>query len=222
MRVQVQGTDSTGTTIRLWQREEALGTCRLPLFGAHNALNAAAAVACGLELDLSFEAIAGALEGFQGVGRRLEMKGEVDGVLVVDDYGHHPTELAVTLRALRSNFPDRRLVALFQPHRYTRTRDHHAEFADVLAQADMVGILPVYAASETPIVGVESDLITSRLRDDHGVKTRSLIDIDDACDWAAHEARPGDLWLTQGAGDIARLAAPLLQTLRERGPGGDR
>ncbi len=222
VRVQVAGTDALGTTIRLWQQERELGQCRLPLFGAHNALNAAGAVACGLELGLEFDRIAHALEDFRGVGRRLEMKGEVDDVLVVDDYGHHPTELSVTLRALRSNFPDRRLVVLFQPHRYTRTRDHHAEFADVLAQADVVGLLPIYPASETPIVGVDSDLITSRLRDDHGVRTRSLVSIDDACDWAADEARDGDLWLTQGAGDIARLADPLLQRpRRDRAEGGD-
>jgi len=216
VRVQVVGTDAKGTSVKLWHREEPLGSCHLPLFGAHNALNAAASVACGLELGLDFAAIVSALEGFQGVGRRLEMKGEVDDVLVVDDYGHHPTELAVTLRALRSNFPERRLVVLFQPHRFTRTRDHHAEFADVLAQADVAGLLPVYAASETPIVGVDSDLVTSRLRDDHGVRTRSLMGIEDACAWAREEARPGDLWLTQGAGDIARLAAPLLEALRGR------
>jgi UDP-N-acetylmuramate--alanine ligase len=109
-------------------------------------------------------------------------------------------------------------VVLFQPHRFTRTRDHHAEFADVLAQADMVGILPIYAASEVPVVGVSSDLITSRLRDAHHVTVRSVVDVDDACDWAAVEARPGDLWLTQGAGDIARLAPPLLKRLRTPEP----
>lgn len=216
VRVHVVGTDADGTRVKLYAHDRELGTCHLPLFGAHNALNAAAAVACGLELGLEFDAIVTALEGFQGVGRRLEMKGEVDDILVVDDYGHHPTELGVTLRALRSNFPERRLVVLFQPHRFTRTRDHHAEFADVLAQADVAGLLPVYAASETPIVGVDSDLITSRLRDDHGVRTRSLVSIADACAWAKEEARPGDLWLTQGAGDIARLAGPLLEALAER------
>lgn len=216
VRVQVLGADTGGTRIQLWRHETELGTCRIPLFGAHNALNAAAAVACGLELGLDFAAIATALEGFKGVGRRLEIKGEADGVLVVDDYGHHPTELGVTLRALRSNFPDRRLVVIFQPHRYTRTRDHHSEFADVLAQADMVGILPIYAASEQPVIGVSSDLIVSRLRDDHGVRTRSLVGIEDACAWAASEARSGDLWLTQGAGDIARLAEPMIATLTRR------
>lgn len=216
LRIAVEGTDATGTRVHCWHHGEDLGSFHLPLFGAHNALNSGAAVSCGLELGLPFGDIAGALEGFQGVGRRLEIKGEVGGVLVVDDYGHHPTELDVVLQALRANFPDRRLVVLFQPHRYTRTRDHHAEFADVLARADLVGILPVYAASEEPVVGVSSDLITGRLRDAHGVKVRSLNDIEDACDWAAAEARAGDLWLTQGAGDIARLAEPLLARLSGR------
>jgi len=216
LRLAVEGTDETGTLVRCWHRGQELGSYRLPLFGQHNALNSGAAVACGLELGLEFADIATALEGFQGVGRRLEIKGEVGGVLVVDDYGHHPTELDVVLKALRANFPDRRLVVLFQPHRYTRTRDHHQEFADVLAQADLVGILPIYAASEDPVVGVSSDLITGRLRDVHGVKVRSVVDVDDACEWAASEAREHDLWLTQGAGDIARLAAPLLERLDRR------
>ena len=218
LRIAIEESDASGTLVRCWHRGEELGCYRLPLFGAHNALNSGAAVACGLELGLSFADIARALEGFQGVGRRLEIKGEVNGVLVVDDYGHHPTELDVVLKALRSNFPERRLVVLFQPHRFTRTRDHHAEFADVLAQADLVGILPIYAASEVPVVGVSSDLITSRLRDAHHLTVRSVIDVNDACDWAVAEARPGDLWLTQGAGDIARLAHPLLERLRSLDP----
>lgn len=215
LRIAVEDTDETGTLVRCWHRGQELGAYRLPLFGAHNALNSGAATICGLELGLSFEQVSRALEGFQGVGRRLEIKGEVNGILVVDDYGHHPTELDVVLKALRGNFPDRRLVVLFQPHRFTRTRDHHSEFADVLSQADLVGILPIYAASEQPVVGVTSDLITSRLRDVHGVTVRSVVDVDDACAWAADVARAGDLWLTQGAGDIARLAEPLLASLGE-------
>lgn len=216
LRLAVEGTDASGTLVRCWHHGTELGSYRLPLFGAHNALNSGAAVSCGLELGRSFAQIAAALEGFQGVGRRLEIKGEVGGVLVVDDYGHHPTELDVVLKALRANFPERRLVVIFQPHRYTRTRDHHQEFADVLAAADLVGILPIYAASEDPIVGVSSDLISGRLRDAHAVQVRSLVDVTDACAWAASEARAGDLWLTQGAGDIARLAAPLLEQLAGR------
>jgi UDP-N-acetylmuramate--alanine ligase len=221
LRIAVEGTDATGTLVRCWYHGRELGSYRLPLYGAHNALNSGAAVSCGLELGVPFDQIARALEGFQGVGRRLEIKGEVGGVLIVDDYGHHPTELGVVLDALRANFPDRRLVVLFQPHRYTRTRDHHSEFADVLARADVVGILPIYPASEDPIVGVTSDLIVGRLRDVHGVRVRSVVDVEDACEWAAEVARSGDLWVTQGAGDIARLAEPLLARLETSCSEGD-
>jgi UDP-N-acetylmuramate--alanine ligase len=219
LRVAVERADARGMELRMWHGGRELGPCHIPLFGRHNALNAAAAVACGLEVGLAYDAIALALAGFAGVGRRLEIKGEAGGVMVVDDYGHHPTELRVTLQALREAFP-RRLVVIFQPHRYTRTRDHHEEFADVLAAADRVGLLPVYAASEPEIVGVSSELISARLRQVHGVDVHSLRDLDEALQWAKQEARPGDLWLTQGAGDITRLADRLVAALEERAGSG--
>jgi UDP-N-acetylmuramate--alanine ligase len=215
LRVAVEGASARGMGLRFWRGHEQLGACRLPLMGRHNALNAAAAVACGLEVGLSFEVIGQALAGFGGVGRRLEVKGEAAGALVVDDYGHHPTELRATLAALKESF-DRRLVVIFQPHRYTRTRDHHAEFADVLAAADMVGILPVYAASEPAIVGVSSELIAQRLRKVHRVEVKSLRDLDEALAWAQTSVQPGDLWLTQGAGDITRLADRLVGAFQQR------
>jgi len=215
LQVAVDAVGPEGMELSFRLRGDDLGATRLPLLGRHNALNAAAAVGCGLELGLTFEAIAAALLGFGGVGRRLEIQGEVDGVLVVDDYGHHPTELGVTLDALRGGF-DRRIVVIFQPHRYTRTREHHHEFADVLSRADAVGLLPIYPASEAPIVGISSDLIADRLRHAHGVSTRSLTGLEDACAWAAEVAQPGDLWLTQGAGDVTRLAPMLLDALQHR------
>jgi UDP-N-acetylmuramate--alanine ligase len=215
LRVAQEEADSSGMRLRFWLREDELGTCQVPLFGQHNALNAAAAVATGLELDLDFDRIAKALACFGGVGRRLERRGEFDQVLVVDDYGHHPTELRVTLSALRGSF-ERRLVVIFQPHRYTRTREHHEEFAEVLAQADLVGLLPIYAASEEPIAGVESELIAARLEKEYGVAVKRLANPEDALRWAREEARAGDLWLTQGAGDITHLAGALVDMLRER------
>ncbi len=216
LRVSQEDADSSGMRLRFWSHGDELGTCQVPLFGGHNALNAAAAVATGLELGLEFESIANALACFAGVGRRLEQRGEFDGVLVVDDYGHHPTELRVTLSALRDSF-ERRLVVLFQPHRFTRTREHHEEFAEVLSQADYVGLLPIYAASEEAIAGVESELIAARLEKDYGIPVKRLANRDDAVRWAREEAKPGDLWLTQGAGDITHLAGQLVEMLRERG-----
>ena len=216
LRLTILRADSLGTEMELFLRGKRIGRCAIPLFGEHNALNATGAIAVGLELGLAFDVIARALGSFAGVGRRLEHKGECDGVLVVDDYGHHPTELRVTLAALRQAHPTRRLVVLFQPHRYTRTRDHHAEFADVLAEADEVGVLPIYAASEEPIVGVSSELIVTRLREVHGVEAHLLGHLEDACDFARRQARAGDLWLTQGAGDVTHLAPRILETLAAR------
>jgi len=215
LRVVQEEADPSGMRLRFWSHGDELGTCQVPLFGNHNALNAAAAVATGLELGLEFERVANALACFAGVGRRLEQKGEFDGVLVVDDYGHHPTELRVTLSALRKSF-ERRLVVLFQPHRFTRTREHHEEFAEVLSQADYVGLLPIYAASEEPIAGVESELIAARLEKEYSIPVKRLASRDDAVRWAREEARSGDLWLTQGAGDITHLAGQLEEMLRDR------
>lgn len=214
LRMRVIASGPSGCEMELHLRGERLGICNIPLFGKHNALNATAAIACGLELGLQFDAIATALAGFGGVGRRLESRGRVDDMLVFDDYGHHPTELGVTLDALRDSFGERRLVVIFQPHRYTRTRDHHTEFADVLAKADLVGVLPIYEASEAPIVGIGSELIVERLRDRHGIQTRLLTNLDDACAWADRVCADGDLWLTQGAGDVTRLAGMLVDTLQ--------
>jgi len=218
LRVAQESADDSGMRLRFWLRGDELGTCQVPLFGHHNALNAAAAVATGLELGLGFEGIANALACFAGVGRRLEQRGEFDGVLVVDDYGHHPTELRVTLSALRGSF-ERRLVVIFQPHRFTRTREHHEEFAEVLAAADYVGLLPIYAASEEPIAGVESELIAARLEKQYEVPVKRLASPEDAVRWAREEARTGDLWLTQGAGDITHLAGSLVEMLRAREEG---
>ena len=206
--------DDTGTHLRFWLEGNEIGSCQVPLYGKHNVLNAAAAVACGIELGLDFESIASSLACFGGVGRRLEQKGEYSGILVVDDYGHHPTELRVTLEALRASF-QRRLVVIFQPHRYTRTRDLHREFAEVLSVADEVGILPIYAASEDPIEGIDSELIAFGLEENHHVAVRRLGSLDEAVQWAMETARPGDLWLTQGAGDITYLADMLVNALRK-------
>jgi len=190
------------------------GEIRLHVPGRHNLQNALAAVAVGLELGLDFPTIAEALAAFSGVGRRYEDRGEHDGVLVVDDYGHHPTELAATLRVARAS--GRPVAALFQPHRYSRTQRFRAEFADVLASADRVGLLPVYAASEAPLPGVDSGVIEAAMRRKGLSDVTLLGGPEDLPAWLDDVVRPGDLLLTLGAGDIGRMVADVCEHLDRR------
>jgi len=140
---------------------ETLGPVELPLAGLHNVKNALAAVAVSLELEIPFPIVARALGSFAGVIRRFERKGERSSVLVIDDYAHHPTEVAATLAAARQTFPDRRIVALFQPHLFTRTRDFHGLFGAAFLASDLLLVAPVYGARETPIEGVTGELIAA-------------------------------------------------------------
>lgn len=191
-----------------------LGPLELRLRGRHNLVNALAAVAVGMELGVSFGQIAAGLARFAGVGRRFEERGEHGGVRVVDDYGHHPTEIGATLQVACDT--GRRVAVLFQPHRYTRTARFRHEFADALAVADTVALLPVYAASEEPQPGVDSGLIVSGLRD-KGLTGAALVeDLDEVRSWLDAAVRPGDLLLTLGAGDIGRLVEPICGHLDTR------
>ena len=185
-----------------------LGELEMTLPGLHNLR---AAVAVGLELGLDFETVSRALGGFAGVGRRYESRGVHGGVRVVDDYGHHPTELAATLQVARAE--GRRLVALFQPHRYSRTRRFRDEFADVLSAADRVALLPVYAASEEPIPGAGSETIAEAMREKGLDIVEVLEDTDALSRWIETELRDGDLLLTLGAGDIGRLVGEICERL---------
>ncbi len=193
---------------------EELGTIELPVRGSHNLRNALAAVAVGLELGVDFASIARGLSGFRGVGRRCENRGVHGDVLVLDDYGHHPTEIQATMEVARSF--DRRVAVLFQPHRYSRTRRFQREFADSLAGADTVALLPVYAASEVDPGDVTSDLIADGLREkDAGVVT-VLASPRDVPAWLDDQVQSGDLLLTLGAGDIGRLVDTITSHLDER------
>ncbi len=190
---------------------EPLGELRLPMPGEHNVLNSLAAVAVGRALGLELVTIAAALEGFSGVHRRFERLGDWRGAAVVDDYAHHPTEVAATLRAARQVFPGARLVAVFQPHLYSRTRDLAEEFGRALLGADEAVVTGIYASREAPLPGVDAELIVAAAsRSGH----RSVT----LCgDWRqvpqriADRVRPGDVVLTLGAGDIYRLAERLAQ-----------
>jgi len=198
----------------VWADGESVGRLQLPVRGRHNLLNGLAAVAVGRELQVSFADIAAALGSFQGVGRRCEERGEHGGVLVLDDYGHHPTEILATLQVARSF--GRRVVVLFQPHRYSRTARFKREFADALAGADCVALLPVYAASEQPLPGVESDLILAGLREKWMERLIMLDGPDAVPAWLDDEVAAQDLLLVLGAGDIGRLVDPICRHLAAR------
>lgn len=185
-----------------------LGNIELHVPGKHNVLNALAALAIGLELELPFSSIAAGLASFDGVGRRLEIKGETNGTTVIDDYGHHPTEVKATLSALRARYPKRRIVALFQPHRYSRTQALWNDFAQSFSDADQVLLMDIYPAGEEPIEGVTSNLILAPLQARHAAaqavphpltaeKLRSFL-------------KPNDVLLTLGAGDVWKYGEQLI------------
>ncbi len=198
-----------GSSFQARHRGRFLGEIRLQVPGLHGVLNSMAAVAAGLELDMPFEKIAAALKDFQNADRRFQVKGEKNGVLVVDDYGHHPTEIMATLSAAR-NACDRRIVAVFQPHRYTRTRALVEEFSRAFYHADVLVVLPIYAASEDPIAGVSAEKLVDR------IKNYGHRDVTFAGSFAAalqaleRKLRPGDLLITLGAGDVWRIGEDLL------------
>ena len=190
-----------------------LGPFHLHVPGRHNVLNATAAVAIGVQLGLTPEAIDQGLAAFRGVDRRFQTKGEVRGVTVVDDYGHHPTEVRATLQAARECGYERVLV-LFQPHRYSRTRDLMDEFATAFVDADVVQVLDIYAASETPMEGVTAEALALRIRERGGGHVEYAPSMAEAVKRLAGNAREGDLILTLGAGNVSQAGPLLLEALR--------
>jgi UDP-N-acetylmuramate--alanine ligase len=189
-----------------------LGPFDLNVPGRHNLLNATAAVAIGVQLGIAPEKIAEALHGFRGVDRRFQIKGKERGVTVVDDYGHHPTEIKATLQAARECGYGRVLV-LFQPHRYTRTRDLMEEFAGAFGDADAVEVLDIYAASEEPIPGVTGEALANAIRDDGGKQAEYAASVEEAVERLVGTARDGDLIMTLGAGSVSQAGAVLLERL---------
>ena len=196
-------------------RGQALGPFTLHVPGRHNVLNATAAIAIGVQLGVSPEGIRAGLASFRGVDRRFQIKGTVRGVTVVDDYGHHPTEILATLRAAR-DAGYTRVHVLFQPHRYTRTRDLEPEFARAFADADTVQVLDIYAASEQPIPGVDAAGLVEAIRRTGTVGEGGVHYADSMAAGVAalaHVAREGDVILTLGAGSVSQASAMLLQAL---------
>ena len=198
-------------------------TVSLNLPGRHNVLNALAAIAVATELEVDDAAIQRALAGFQGIDRRLQWLGDVQvaagRVTLVDDYGHHPTEVAATLEAARQGWPDRRVVLVFQPHRYTRTRDLLDEFARVLSEADALVVAEVYPAGEAPIAGADSKSLCRAIRSRGRVEPVLLKSLDELPGALADVLRDGDVVLTMGAGSIGAAAHDLPAALAATGEG---
>jgi len=190
-----------------------LGECTLRVPGRHNVANALAAIAVGLDVEVPFVSIQKALAAFAGVQRRFQLRGNVAGVTVVDDYGHHPAEIRATLAAAKAGF-DGRVVAVFQPHRFTRTFHLRDEFATAFNQADVLVLMDIYAAGETPIEGVSAADLAERIRA-HGHRNVTYLGGDRAqlLDHLCDITRPGDLVLTLGAGDVGQLGPALLARL---------
>jgi UDP-N-acetylmuramate--alanine ligase len=193
-----------------------LGKFRLHVPGRHNVLNAAAAVAVGVQLGVAPDQIAVGLESFRGVDRRFQIKGVAHGVTVVDDYGHHPTEILATLRAARE-CGYKRVHVLFQPHRFTRTRDLMAEFATAFGDADTVRVLDIYAASEAPIAGVDAEALVKAIGKAGGAAVEFAGSMPDAVAALAKEARDGDVILTLGAGSVSQASTALVEALGSHG-----
>jgi UDP-N-acetylmuramate--alanine ligase len=199
----------SGVRFDLLVRGESEGSIELSVAGAHNARNALAALAVGWELGVPIAAIRGALRSFAGVGRRLERRGDLLGALWIDDYGHHPTEIEAALAALRATY-ERRIVAVFQPHRYTRTHALADRFATAFRGAAELVLLPIYPAGEAPIPGVTAETLAERIRGGSGVTVRYAADYDDAARTARDLVREGDLFLTIGAGDVFKVGEIIL------------
>jgi UDP-N-acetylmuramate--alanine ligase len=195
----------------------ALGPFELHVPGRHNALNATAAVAIGCQLELPPEKIAEGIAHFRGVDRRFQLRGRARGISVVDDYGHHPTEIRATLAAAREygrNSGNGRIHVVFQPHRYTRTADLLDEFSSAFTAADTVVVLPIYAASEEPIPGVTAERLAARIQTgENGTRVQFAPDFPAAVAAAAACAAEGDLILTLGAGSVSQLAPLILAAL---------
>jgi UDP-N-acetylmuramate--alanine ligase len=183
----------------------------------HNVRNALAAIAVAGELQVSDQAVTAALAKFEGIERRFQNHGEirtkVGKVMLVDDYGHHPTELAATIAAARAGWPEKRIVLAFQPHRYTRTRDLLDDFASVLTEADVLVLLEVYAAGEDPIAGADGRAIARAVRSRGGVEPVFIESPDELLPVLEGLLQDGDLLLTMGAGDIGAAAARLPEQL---------
>jgi UDP-N-acetylmuramate--alanine ligase len=194
----------------VYHQNEKLGDISLNLPGIHNVNNSLAGIAVGLELGISFQVIKKALETHQGVQRRLQLKGIEQGIQVMDDYGHHPTEIKTTLAAVRESWTDKRLVVVFQPHRYSRTKALFSEFTRSFYQSDILVVMPIYSAGEKEIGGVDSRSVCDGIRS-HGHKSVICVDThEEAVSSVKEVLKKGDILLTLGAGDVWKVGEKVL------------
>jgi UDP-N-acetylmuramate--alanine ligase len=206
---------ATGSSFEILWDDESLGSATLHVPGRHNILNALAAIASGLALGASGKELVPGLARFRGVERRFQRIGEARGVTILDDYAHHPTEIAATLAAARNAFPSRRVIVAFQPHLFSRTRDFAADFAAALAKADALFLTEIYPSRERPIPGVTAALIGDRIASSgghlawRGARPAAAAALADA-------VREGDVVITMGAGDITQSGPELLALLQSR------
>ena len=204
-----------GSTFGVEYDGEELGKLSLRVPGIHNVKNALGAVASGIALGVKLDAMRAGLESFGGVERRFDLVGEANGVTIIDDYAHHPTEIAATLEAARAAYPKKRIIAAFQPHLYSRTRDFYHEFAAVLSKADVVYLCDLYPAREQPIPGVSSALIATEMRE-KGSAPKWEGPRSELAAALARDVRENDLVLTMGAGDITKTGPELIRLLEEK------
>jgi len=205
--------DGTKSYFTVERTENATLDITLNMPGEHNIQNALAAIAIATELGVSDEHILSGLDKFQGVGRRFQCYGEIKmhqgSVMLIDDYGHHPTEMEATMKAVRSAWPDRRMVVMFQPHRYTRTRDLFEDFAQVLSEPDVLVLLDIYAATEEPIAGADGRSLSRAIRNRGNVDPIFVADTKDIVEVLQNQLKDGDILLTLGAGSVGTISAGL-------------
>ncbi|HTH51758.1 MAG TPA: cyanophycin synthetase, partial [Pyrinomonadaceae bacterium] len=205
-----------GSKFTVIRRGETLGEIELPVPGEHNIYNSLAATAVALELDIEFAKIAEAFKAFKNANRRWQLKGEVDGITVVDDYGHHPTEILATLAAAKNAAAGRRKVVVFQPHRYSRTKELMDDFVVAFNNADVLYLLDIYAASEAPIDGITAEVLADNIRT-YGHRHVSYIgDVETAAEKVVPQLQDGDLVITLGAGSVTKLSDEIVEKLKGR------
>jgi UDP-N-acetylmuramate--alanine ligase len=211
-------TSGLNSSFELCRGDEVLGMVNLPLAGLHNVYNSLAAAALALELGVPFAVIAKAMAEFSGVQRRLQIKGEAGSITVVDDYGHHPTEIRATLGAMRAAWPKRRLVVMFQPHRYSRTQGLFKEFCTAFHDADLLFMTDIYPASEAPIPGVTAQALLEQIKA-HGQKNVHFVpDLNAIADQVVPHLQDDDIVLSLGAGSIYQSGEQVLAAIKIRLP----